>query len=284
MGLLKGDATVSGAAARVEPLEARTLLSGFMHLGADGVLTVKGTDGHDRISIRRDHDVTFPYEPQLLIRWNGKWRGVPRVRSIIVKTGAGNDKVLLDGNLKITRDPAPGSLYADVEMDDFSIDVPTVVKGGAGRDTLVGGTSQDSLYGGDGDDLLVGGGLRAKSLLDVPLESVDGRSDLIHGGGGNDRALTEDEDELVKVEWSEGNESRFTGVLYTWTTTFPVRTFRALRLDSGQRVDLDLSDVGGWTIGARVTVTGRFSWVKPDPLIGGLLGLKTLRVTSIAAA
>jgi hypothetical protein len=281
MGLLKGDATVSGAAARVEPLEPRTLLSGFMHLGADGVLTVKGTDDHDRISIRRDEYSYF--NMPLVVRWNGKMRSVSGVSAIFVKTGAGNDKVLLDGNLKITSQPSPRSSYP--HADFFAVDLPALVKGGGGRDTLVGGLGKDSLYGGGGDDLLVGGGVRAKSLLDVPLESVDGQADLLDGGVGNDRALTEDEDELVKVEWSEGNESRFTGVLYTWTSPFPTgRTYRALRLDSGQRVDLDLNAVGGWRMGDRVTVTGRFGWVKGDPLVGGYQGLKALHVLTIAAA
>ena len=149
----------------IEAIEARVLLSagnlastfgtaavgGTVVVLKDGVLTLTGTAGADRISIA-------PAGGRLVLTTNGTRQSfVPwQVRRVIVNAGDGNDAVTL----------APG--------------VPdAILDGGAGNDSLLGGAARDTLRGGEGKDDLRGGD--GNDVLDGGA-----RADRISGGRGTD--------------------------------------------------------------------------------------------------
>jgi Ca2+-binding RTX toxin-like protein len=67
---------------------------------------------------------------------------------------------------------------------------PVSIHGGAGNDTLSGGTGNDYIDGGSGRDLLIGVGGHDRFVLGV----VDGLSDTVKGGAGNDRIIDSETD------------------------------------------------------------------------------------------
>ncbi|MCA9050795.1 MAG: hypothetical protein KDA89_18785 [Planctomycetaceae bacterium] len=87
--------------------------------------------------------------------------------------------------------------YGTPQDDTFvnQTDIPCVVYGYAGRDTLQGGSGNDRIYGGKGNDRIIGGfgddrlfGQKGNDniLGDTELMVTAGGDDFIHGGSGND--------------------------------------------------------------------------------------------------
>ena len=106
-------------------------------------------------------------------------------RTLVIRTGRGNDKVTLNGvrgitNLTVIVRTGRGNDSVDVNIPHPGRNVKVIVRSGAGRDVMHGsgtsdrfwgGPGRDELFGGDGNDRLAGG---------------TGR-DLCIGGAGFDR-------------------------------------------------------------------------------------------------
>src|SRR5689334_564798 len=133
----------------VEQLESRRLLSASL---SNGVLTVLGTSGDDRLTISRTVD-------DVAVNLNGTEQRFKfnQVSLVLVDVGVGADEVIL-GKLPIK----------------------SQIKGGRGNDSLSGGANRDSLLGQGGDDYLFGGG--GNDYLDGGGEG----DDMLGGDGARD--------------------------------------------------------------------------------------------------
>lgn len=134
-----------------EVLEERELFAANITL-TDGVVTVQGTPGADRVLVRQRG-------PRLMVQMTGPGREAQvftatAVRQVLFQGGRGQDTLV------------------------NATDVPTRAFGGYGDDHLEGGGGADFLDGGDGDDVLVGGG-------DDSLFGGDGEDLLIRNLGGD---------------------------------------------------------------------------------------------------
>lgn len=184
---------MKGAYRMYERLESRRLLSATL---VDGLLTVTGTSsgsehfGNDVIEVHYERAGRGSGDPfNLHVRLNGNLIGqfahntVSRVRVFGL---AGHDRIDLSG---VT---LPGG------FERGGLNVPAVVEGGAGNDTIIGGNESDTLlggagrdviHGGRGADLIVGGAGNDKLHGDDGDDSLAGSAgnDGLHGGAGTDR-------------------------------------------------------------------------------------------------
>ena len=153
-----GGATMLGMMAKSDPP--------FVVWTGGGSLGVRGTIGNDIVVVSEKNGV-------ISISQNGQTEVFSgNVNYLEVRTGEGNDKVLVVGKV-----------------------ASMIVDGGPGNDTLMGGERRDSLYGGAGKDYLDGGGdkdlLKGGAGPDVILTGGSftdpfAVSDRAYGGGGND--------------------------------------------------------------------------------------------------
>jgi Ca2+-binding RTX toxin-like protein len=122
---------VAAASAGVEPLEGRLLLSAVLKGSS---LALNGTPSNDVITVALNAtDAT-----KLDVSDNGTVTSFPlaSVKKIKANGKAGNDVITVAS----------------------AVNIPAMLKGGAGDDNLTGGGASDKLIGGKGDDLLDGGG------------------------------------------------------------------------------------------------------------------------------
>ena len=156
----------------------------------DGVLTIVGSDGSDRIVVKpTDGD-----PDELTVRINER-----------------------DYGFKLKPKNNPDNPYADVTLiqihglggdDDIivkpGITIPAWLYGGLGDDKLKGGDGDDVLIGGDGDDLLVGG---------------EGR-DLLIGGRGADKIVGNAGDDLLIAGYTafDAIDSALAAIMAEWTS------------------------------------------------------------------
>jgi Ca2+-binding RTX toxin-like protein len=130
------------------------------------ILSIFGSDGRDRISIRwqacrRQYVVTIRALDTDVVE---KFFVDEALCKIIVYGGAGDDTIRISNK----------------------VDVDAIIYGGLGNDCIYGGSGNDRLYGGDGDDWLFGGrgndrlfgGFGRDRLKDGP-----GNDFLVHGFG-----------------------------------------------------------------------------------------------------
>jgi uncharacterized protein YkwD len=89
----------------------------------NGVLTVQGTEGNDKILISRSGDQ---------IAAAGQWFAVGSIGLLVVSAGSGNDAIRDDSGLS------------------------AVIYAGAGNDRIIGGRGHDTIYGSQGDDTIFG--------------------------------------------------------------------------------------------------------------------------------
>src|SRR5688572_15536988 len=147
----------------LELLEHRRLLSAVVE---DGVLLVGGTNEDDHISLRIDEvdDVV-----SIFLRLNGETSSfrLADVNRVVINAHAGHDRVVLGKD--------PDSATADV----VRYDLPTLVLGGRGQDSIYGGTANDTLDGGTGVNEIDGRG--GDDLLRAGEDT-----DEIRGGAGTD--------------------------------------------------------------------------------------------------
>ena len=156
----------------------------------DGTLMVLGTDGRDNIVVQS-------VRGGIRVILNGERFGTfDDVEAIVVDAGAGNDTVVVAGNLRIDAELIGGDgndTLIGAKGRDF-------LSGDAGNDTLIGNSGHDSLSGGDGNDVLIAGNGRDDLLGgagdDVLIAgsgddhvSGDEGNDVVHGNGGADVVL-----------------------------------------------------------------------------------------------
>ena len=177
---------------RIECLESRRLLSASV---IDGVLTIIGTPGDDRIIVNeqafggRPKVFAIGIDPADSQRPNEAYQ-VPAegVRSLKVLALGGNDVVDLGiatyavpAVVGITPVTVPAFVDAGIGNDDvFGGSAGDMLNGGFGRDSVHGGRGNDGLFGGWGNDTLLG---------DAGNDTLYGGygNDLLNGGEGDDR-------------------------------------------------------------------------------------------------
>lgn len=145
--------------AMIETCEPRTVMAANLMASVSeaGVLTIEGTDNADHITVR-EVDVQIVIEG-IQIAVNGKLVNsvaTSSIHRIEVNSLGGNDRVELAGS-------AHGR--------HRTINIPSVINGGDGNDSLFGGAANDTIDGGAGNDVING----------------NGGADTIIGGTGNDR-------------------------------------------------------------------------------------------------
>ncbi|HEX3147871.1 MAG TPA: hypothetical protein VHR66_07285 [Gemmataceae bacterium] len=166
----------------------------------NGDLLIGGTTGNDTVTVNPAHDPT-----KVTVKLNGVKLGdfdlAAITGSIIVRTGAGADKVTISS--KITKpallDGGPGN---------------DALTGGAGDDTILGGGGDDKLTGGKGNNVMVGGDgndtLAGGAGRDVLIGSKG--KDKLLGGSGDDLLIagfTDFDTDVsalndIFVEWNSG--------------------------------------------------------------------------------
>jgi Ca2+-binding RTX toxin-like protein len=141
----------------LQPLETRHLPSATL---ANGVLTVRGTDMADCITVQR---VAIPGTVFVRVIANGQATDFPafQVRRVRVFGNGGNDTIshkiaglgaaLFGGDGRDNINGGDGNDYLSGGAGDDTL------HGWGGNDTLAGGAGDDQLYGGDGYDHLYGG-------------------------------------------------------------------------------------------------------------------------------
>jgi Ca2+-binding RTX toxin-like protein len=137
-----------------ETLENRRLLAATL---SGGVLTVTGTEGNDIIEVQKRSE-----SGQLKLELNGT-----------------ETRYALSDVQKIVIDGLGGDDFIEYSGRRGGLNIPGVINGGAGNDTLQGGPANDTIDGGDGNDRIEG-----KGGNDV-LSGGNG-DDFIQGGAGDD--------------------------------------------------------------------------------------------------
>jgi hypothetical protein len=119
----------------------------------DGTLDISGSSKADDVRLRR-------FGAQLRVIINGATQRIDltRVAGILIHTGAGNDNVRVDANIRGVR-----------------------IQGGSGDDRLTGGDGEDFIDGGDGNDFI--DGRRG--------------DDILRGGAGNDTIRGSEENDRL---------------------------------------------------------------------------------------
>src|SRR3954470_3665432 len=170
------------AAAVLEKLASRRLLSGVAMSVHHGVLVVRGTRGDDAIVISVDSAGSNTTR-MMTVESAGKLVKfkASMITGVRVNGGAGNDDI-------------------EVSVGDGMHDVPVTLLGGRGDDTLVGGergdvlrgdAGSDLIYGNGGDDRISGGRGDDSLIAGAGNDRVQGDAgnDLIGGGDGDDMIL-----------------------------------------------------------------------------------------------
>ena len=171
------DRAPAPAAPMVEGLEDRRLLSAVL---SNGVLTVTGTAGADRIEMERVSS------DRLRVRENGRDRtfSYATVQRVVVNALAGDDEIKLE------------------EDDDEAVNKPSQLSGGDGNDRIEGGPNVDNISGGNGHDRIDGNGGNDTVFAGAGNDEVRGGSgnDVLHGEAGHDR-----------LDGDSGNDQLFGG-------------------------------------------------------------------------
>ena len=142
----------------------------------NGVLSITGTRGDDRIALRLQTgapnllQVDFGNDgsPEFTVDRTG-------VTSIDVDAGGGSDSVSID------------------ESNGQFENVPTTIDGGSGDDRIAGGSGNETLIGGGGDDTIDGNRGADTAFMgggdDTFIWDPGDGSDVLEGQGGHDRML-----------------------------------------------------------------------------------------------
>jgi len=162
----------------LEALEARQLLSASLH---QGVLRVVGTSEADDIRVAADAGAPG----QLQVWANGQavlTVSATEVRHIVVRGGAGDDRVTIDL-------AAGEAAVRAIGVRVFGQGGNDVLMGGTGDDELEGGAGHDTLGGGEGSDVLIGGSGNDLLLGGAGADRLEGGrgTDSLKGGEGADR-------------------------------------------------------------------------------------------------
>jgi len=196
---------------QVESLEQRKLMTVGMSLSANGLLSIRGDDTADNITVYQTSGVTLVKSINSAGVLNITNMGTS-VKALDIDVKGGNDIVNNNTALPSTiyggagddtinggsaRDDIYGQQGNDTLRGNGGSDV---LWGYTGNDTLYGSAGSDSLYGQDGDDVLFGGGgsdwlsggAGADSLYGddwlgaTIVDGVAAGKDTMYGGDGND--------------------------------------------------------------------------------------------------
>ena len=148
-----------------EALEPRSYRSStFVLIGH--TLSVAGTSRADSISIAAGKAAFIVY-----VNAEQESFATSRIKLIRISGGSGNDSIIVSPNLNI----------------------PCAIEGGPGNDRIGGGAGNDTIFGESGNDTLVGNGGDDYLSGDDGNDLLEDASELnaLHGGPGNDVAITE---------------------------------------------------------------------------------------------
>jgi endoglucanase len=181
----------------LEAMERRVLLAATLQ---DGVLSITTAEANDRIAVDRISSTAI----QANVNGAIQQFSASAVSRIEIRTGAGNDRVVLGPNL-------PGTyVFTDVGLDTIydgtgndtltggaNRDViygsggANRINGSGGHDVINGGAGEDRMYGGDGDDRMAGGGGVDRLWGEAGNDTMSGNSsnDKLRGGPGHDSLL-----------------------------------------------------------------------------------------------
>jgi Ca2+-binding RTX toxin-like protein len=182
-----------------------------------GTLTVKGSDGDQRVAVRLQ--AGNPGVIQVDAGDNGSADfsfDRADVESINVKMGDGNDSARIDD--------ANGA---------FTDTIPTTLSGGDGNDTLEGGQTQiaaenETYFGGDGNDLVDGGK----------------GADTAYLGGGNDTFRWDNGEGSDVIEGQDGSDTmEFNGAAIAENVTISANAGRLTFFRVQGNVTMDTDDV-----------------------------------------
>jgi Ca2+-binding RTX toxin-like protein len=150
-------------------------------LGANGILTVNGTDQADSIEFTL-------VGSNIRVLYNNSATGYPtgNVTGIVCNGLGGNDTITVDPGLAGANSILVNSTLMGGPGDD-------TINGGSGADSIGGGQGNNVLFGGPGNDTIVAG--NGNSLL----RGGEG-DDLLRGGQGNDT-----------MRGGQGNDTFFAG-------------------------------------------------------------------------
>jgi len=219
---------------QIECLESRLLLAGA-ELSNNGTISIVGSRKADTIYVTYGPDAL----DSLFVRVNKSTFefAIADVKRITVQSGASAD--LLEYRafaLNPDRFRIPSTIYGSTGDDRIIAGgAPARIYGGTGNDSITGNYSRDVIYGEEGNDTLDGGqgadyisggtdndvltgGLGFDRLFgddgndtffsrdDLPFDQDDrpqlsqNSFDAVDGGGGQDRADSDDVDRLISVE------------------------------------------------------------------------------------
>jgi Ca2+-binding RTX toxin-like protein len=182
----------------IECLESRRLLSASATLGPYGWLRVVGeTDVPNQITVGYAPDGTT-----VQVDLNGDVQSFTGVQRVLLLGGLADDQLAID-------------------QTNAPFDLPAVIKGFWGDDTITGGDENDFLYGGVGADVIDAGNGRNfvdGGFGDDQITGGDGR-DFVWGGPGHDLINTGGAGDVVHAglgndtvnggdgnDWIAGNE------------------------------------------------------------------------------
>lgn len=183
-------------AALVEAIEPRLMLSaGGSAALTEGVVVVQGTRRSDSIVVALDGADSA----KLDVTVNGKQVGqftLTDVMGVKVFGGNGNDRVTIQNTLDLPstlvggngKDTLNGGAGDDMLEGDNGKDA---LSGGGGADALFGGRGNDRIAGGDGGDVLSGGKDADNLSGDAGDDTLTGGTgdDSLDGGDGNDEVM-----------------------------------------------------------------------------------------------
>jgi Ca2+-binding RTX toxin-like protein len=196
----------------IEHLESRFMLAApifssfqphnppiFLH---DGVLTIRGGPGNDRISFSVKLPPSYSSEnPDYLVkvRFNDQthWFHRSKIQLVDIDAGAGDDLIMLRSP------PLPcEQIRAPLQPDDgiqlpcvtLIIAGPAKISGGSGNDTIYGSDLNDTIDAGSGNDLIYGMSGSDRIFGKAGNDTIYGGqwSDHISGGAGKDTAWDPD--------------------------------------------------------------------------------------------
>jgi Ca2+-binding RTX toxin-like protein len=181
---------------RLEPLEARTLLTVSVDLAAHAIF-VEGTPRADNIQIAMVGE-------DLSVSVNQENTTVPasdlaQVNGLEIKGLGGNDSIRISDNVALNalidggtgNDRIKGGGGNDDILGDAGADI---VNGGAGDDRISGGSGRDSIRGGSGSDDIHGDAGDDAVSGDAGDDNLHGDAgrDRVSGGAGNDDVFGDD--------------------------------------------------------------------------------------------
>lgn len=185
-------AAPAGAAGTAPPLQNKSEQFKAPTL-ENGLLTVKGMNGNDRIALRLQAgqpgilEVDFGDDGSAEFSFERS-----EIAQIVVKGGNGGDAIRIDES---------NGVFADT--------IPTTVDGGNGSDRLVGGSGAGTVIGGNGDDALFGGNGNEKLLGGNGNDTIDGNkgNDVALMGNGNDTFVWDPGDGSDTIEGQNGTDT-----------------------------------------------------------------------------